>query len=72
MAFKDIIDEGERKLEAKNLSVVRRYRGIIMRDGRKRKFAEYIYYSVTTSETNLSDVGLFPITNEMSKLKHLK
>ena len=70
MAFKDVIAEGKTKLEAKNLPVVR-YRGIL-RDGRKRKFAEYIYDSVTTTETNATDNGSFPITNEMSKLKRMK
>ena len=70
MAFKDVIAEGKSKLEAKNLPVVR-YRGIL-RDGRKRKFAEYIYDSVTTSEMNPSDDGSSQITNEMSKLKRMK
>ena len=71
MAFKDVIAEGKSKLEAKNLPVVTRYRGIL-RDGRKHKFAEYIYDSVTTSEMNPSDDGLSQITNEMSKLKRMK
>ena len=53
------------------MTTVLRYRGIL-RDARKLKFAEFKYDLVTSTETNAMDNGLFPITNEMSKLERMK
>ena len=70
MGFKDVIEEGEWKLREKNLTIVR-YRSIL-RDGWKRKFADFIYESVKATQQKMDDSDVPDISIEMTKLKRMK
>jgi hypothetical protein len=70
MAFKDVIAEGTRRLEEKNLGVVR-YRGVL-RESRKRKYADHIYDSVKELQHDDGIDSSPIITRQMLKLKRMK